>query len=101
MNAAAWLRALQLLLRLIGYINAEHAAAKGFTHHGEYFGLPIWMKGAEAPEIACKWPPLDWLIPVVVWIEGALRSMFFPEQEPCIQILQGAPIRPVPGAQQS
>jgi hypothetical protein len=87
----------RMALGLVGYIPAAQALAQGFTHHGKYFGLPIWLTAEEGPAIACKWAPLEHLLPVVMWIEGTLRELFFPEREPAFQILQGPAIKR-PGA---
>lgn len=85
------------LLGVLGYISEARALAGGYTHHGKYFGLPIWMSGGECPNIAAKWAALDWLFPVIVWIEQTLRELFFPDRGPGFQIWMGPPIKP-PGA---
>ncbi|NNN24367.1 hypothetical protein [Pseudomonas nitroreducens] len=59
---------------LLGYTTAHEAKALGCTHHGSYYGIPIWMGDvdSEAPLAFAKWAPLDLLIPVAACIEGLL-----------------------------
>jgi hypothetical protein len=94
MNAAAAVRLLQLVFRLIGYVSAAKAAADGYTHHGKYCGLPIWIKAAQEPEIAFKWAPLDHVIKAIVWIDQTVRELQFPDAKPGFDIWQGPPIAP-------
>jgi hypothetical protein len=79
---------------LLGYMTARRALADGFTHHGRYFGIPVWMGDIEdaGPTVAAKWAPLDFLIVLVHHIEGALASWMFPDAEPMFQFLLGPAI---------
>lgn len=59
---------------MLGYTTALEAIALGCTHHGSYYGIPIWLGDidGEAPLAFAKWAPLDLLIPVFSCIEGLL-----------------------------
>lgn len=76
---------------MLGYLPATEAKAQGFTHHGKYFGIPVWLgdPDSEAPMVAAKWAPLEFAITVASHIEGTLLWLFFPEREPAFQLLVG------------
>jgi hypothetical protein len=74
------------LLSSIGYIAPAQALAKGFTHHGKYYGIPIWI-APENPDcpVVCKWAPMELLFSAAMFIEQTLRPMMFPDEEPVFQ----------------
>lgn len=79
---------------MLGYMNAKAAIAKGFTHHGKYYGVPVWLApdDPEFPVIA-KWSPLEVAISAAVFIEQTIRPVIFPNDEPCFQFEIGTPIK--------
>lgn len=79
---------------MFGYMNATEAKAQGFTHHGKYFGIPIWIENPhrEGCMVAAKWAPMDYLFDLFTVIEGVLLSVFFPDREPAFQLRVGARI---------
>lgn len=81
---------------MLGYMNESEALKNGFTHHGKYFGIPVWID--PDPEkgflVATKWAPMEYLMTVFHHIEGVLRSTFFPNDEPVFQFLLGEEIKP-------
>lgn len=81
-------------LSLIGYITEREAAEHGFTHHASYYGLPVWIGDldTEAPMVATKWAPAEWLMSAMHVIEGLMLTVFFPEREPSFMFKVGAPI---------
>lgn len=78
---------------MLGYMTAKEARSLGFTHHGKYFGIPIWV-APESPDfpVATKWAPMEYLMTTAHYVEGFLRSVFYPEAEPAFQFLVGPPI---------
>lgn len=83
-------------MKLPGYMTAEEALAQGFTHHGKYFGIPVWIGHPEDTAggmlVATKWAPMEYAMSVAHVVEGLLRGMFYPDEEPSFQFLVGARI---------
>lgn len=78
---------------MLGYMTVKEAKANGFTHHGSYFGIPVWIGDPEREfMVATKWAPLELAMTAAHYIEGFLLSMFFPEREPGFQFFVGDPI---------
>jgi hypothetical protein len=77
---------------MLGYMTKREAKVCGFTHHGSYFGIPLWMTDEEEPMVATKfewmWPLMD----VFHVIEGFLQSVFYPDNEPCFMFRIGKEI---------
>ncbi len=66
---------------VLGYINAKEAVKRGFTNHGKYYGIPVYIRDDIEFEVTAKWVPLDILIELVTYIEMIIASIFFPERE--------------------
>lgn len=66
---------------MLGYMTESKAKSFGFTHHGEYYGIPIWMTTSEQPMIAAKWVPFEFLMTLFHWVEGAVQASC--DMEPC------------------
>lgn len=66
---------------MLGYTTAKQALAEGFTHHGYYYGIPVWLSedGKDALYVGAKWYPLEFLIHVFHYIEGFIQ--FITRQE--------------------
>lgn len=80
---------------MLGYMTKREAIANGFTHHGKYFGIPVWLAPENASfPVATKWAPLEFLMPLVHWIEGTMVGLFYPDSEPAFQFLVGPAIDP-------
>ena len=79
---------------MMGYMTAKEAKARGFTNHGKYFGLPIWIGdvASDAPIVAAKFAPLEFLLDAWPYINGFLQGLFFPDDEPMFRFLVGKPI---------
>lgn len=82
------------LLMLLGYMTACEALREGFTHHGSYYGIPVWVAegGPDGLMVATKWAPLEYVMTVFHYIEGLLRSVFDPDDVPTFQFMVGKPI---------
>lgn len=79
---------------MLGYITARKALEIGMTHHGSYYGIPIWMSLYDPElQITAKWKPLDWLIPVISGCENLIRPLVFPDDAPCFQLKVGEKIK--------
>ncbi len=55
---------------MIGYMTKKEALAIGFTHHGSYYGIPIWISDETYPMVAAKWAPMEFLISTFHVLEG-------------------------------
>jgi hypothetical protein len=65
----------------------KQALKNGFTHHGRYFGIPIYITDEECPMVCATWAPCEFLIDIAHIIEGILHSIFWPNEQPCFQFL--------------
>ena len=77
---------------MLGYMTAKEAVANGFTHHGKYFGIPVWVAPDKDFMVATKWAPMEYVMTVAHVIEGFLRSVLQPDDEPVFQFLLGPEI---------
>lgn len=70
---------------MLGYMTEREAANHGLTHHGSYYGIPLWMGDidSEAPLMFAKWAPLDFMIEVFSLVEGLLFPLVHgPDAQP-------------------
>ena len=79
---------------MFGFISRQQALAEGFTHHGSYYGIPIWITEAEEPMVCAKWMFGEWLITVAAHIEGFIYVAFMPGVEPMFTFLYKGKIIP-------
>lgn len=77
---------------MFGYMTEKEAIAHGFTHHGKYFGIPIWVAPDTDFMVATKWAPMEHVMTVAHYIEGFLRAVFHPGEEPVFQFSLGKEI---------
>lgn len=69
-----------------GFITKQKAIEYGFTHHAKYFGIPCFVSDeGEGMMVAAKWIPLEFVFSAFMHIEGFLRDVFYPEDEPGFQ----------------
>lgn len=80
---------------MLGYTTRKKALAAGMTHHGSYFGIPVWS-APDHPDflVFAKWRPFDYVMSVFHYIEGFMRDILFPDDEPCFQFKIGSRIKP-------
>ena len=81
---------------MLGYMTKQQAMAHGLTHHGSYYGIPLWVKPGARFMVATKWAPFEYLMTLFQYIEGALGGTFFPENEPAFMFKVGSKIEPAP-----
>ena len=61
---------------MLGYTTAKQAKAEGFTHHGSYFGIPVWIGDPHGEMlVGTKWAPMDWVMDLASYIEAAIHDM--------------------------
>ena len=60
---------------MIGYVTEKEAAREGFTHHGSYYGIPLWM-GDPYGEcmVLTKWAPMEFVMTCFHYIEGFMND---------------------------
>lgn len=80
------------LAKLIGYMTEKEAIENGMTHHGYYYGIPLWIAPDKDFLTATKWAPLEIMMTVFHIAEGALQSIFFPDRERGFMFLLGPKI---------
>ena len=78
---------------MLGYMTAKKAKAEGFSHHGKYYGIPVWIGDVHGDfVVATKWEPFEPLMTLFTYIEGFLRAIMFPNEEPVFQFQIGKEI---------
>lgn len=82
-------------MKIPGYMTAKEAKAEGFTHHGNYYGIPIWIGYVDTatPMVATKHAALEPLMTLFHMIEGLVGGLFL-NREPAFLFQVGAPIDP-------
>ena len=70
-----------------GTTSAREALDEGFTHHGKFCQIPVWMN--DGGMVTAKWNPLNLIIPYVAVIQVFLFRLRFPEEEPRFVFLKG------------
>lgn len=76
------------------YMTQEQAILNGFTHHGSYYGIPLWL-APDHPDfpVSTKWEPMECVMTLFHYIEGFTRPILFPDDEPCFQFKIRRPIK--------
>lgn len=78
---------------IFGYMTAAEAVDEGFTHHGSYYGLPIWWGEMDGcPLVAVKWQPANFLMDWLQELEMLLAPIARPGVEPFFLFKVGKPI---------
>lgn len=79
---------------MFGYMSKTEALEHGFQYHGSYFGIPVWI-GDPAGEmlVATKWAPMEYVMTAFHYVEGFMRSVLLPSDEPVFQFKILAPIQ--------
>ena len=64
------------------YISERQAKKLGFTHHGSYYGLPVWIgfDGMGELSAGCKVPMCDFIMTLFHHIEGFMNYTMGREQ---------------------
>lgn len=64
-------------MKFPGHMTAAEALAHGFTHHGKYHGIPVWLSPASPSfQVATKWAPMEALMTVVTTLEAVFSDAF-------------------------
>ena len=82
---------------MLGYMTEKEAVSHGFTHHGNYYGIPIWVAPERGFMVATKWAPMEYVMTAAHYIEAFLRSVFYPDDEPTFQFSLGEEIKQTGG----
>lgn len=62
---------------MLGYMTKKQALKNGYTHHGSYYGIPLWMGdlNTDCPMVSAKFEPLEWFVmPLVTFIEQLVND---------------------------
>lgn len=79
---------------MLGYMTQDEALSHGLTHHGRYYGIPIWIGDPYGEfRIAVKWVPLDPLLTLFTYIEAALNQIWYPDREGTFMFFVGKEIK--------
>ena len=81
-------------MNIFGYMNAKQALAAGFTHHGKYYGIPLWITDPDddndGPMVATKFVWMEPLMSLWHHVEQTLWSLR--GEDPGFMFMIGAPI---------
>lgn len=77
---------------MLGYMSEKQALKNGFTHHGKYFGIPVWVAPEKEFMVATKWAPMEYVMAAMHPVEQFMRSVLHPEDEPVFQFMLGRKI---------
>ena len=79
---------------MCGFVTEQEAAEKGFTHHGKYYGLPVWIApdGPDGAVVEPKCRIFGWMIGAICYLEIIFRIIMYPRHEPVFQITTIKPI---------
>lgn len=78
---------------MLGYMTEKEAAEEGFTHHGSYYGLPIWCALEEdglGVRMITKWWPVMALFYLFFAIEQFIN--YYSDNAPSIRFEFKEPI---------
>lgn len=53
----------------LGFMTKHEALSEGFTHHGSYYGIPLWMTETDEPMICPKHILLEPVMDLFIAIE--------------------------------
>lgn len=70
------------IAKMLGYMSADDARAYGFTHHGKYYGIPLWIAPHAGFMVATKWALMEVVMTVAHYVEGFLQQLFWPNDMP-------------------
>jgi len=82
---------------MLGYMTKKTALGHGFTHHGSYYGIPIWIGNfdSECPVVSAKAVWLDPVMDLFSYVESVVRSVAYPDREPSFCFRVGKAIDPI------
>jgi len=74
---------------MLGWMTESDALAEGFTHHGSYFGIPVYVGNVDSEDfmVAAKHAWLEPLMTLFHHLEGIIAGVMYPEDEPVFQFL--------------
>ena len=87
MNWKAW------VCSFMGYTTEEAARSDGYSHHGYYYGIPIYIADPHSDcRVEPKWSPMTLLMSVFIEFEHWSYVLFFPDEKPAFRIALGKSI---------
>ncbi|MGY3961417.1 hypothetical protein [Aeromonas popoffii] len=73
-------------IELLGFMTEQKAKELGFTHHGSYFGVPVYIGDPYGQcMVTTKHPILDPLFDLMGVLEGIFRPLIHPENPAVFQ----------------
>ncbi len=66
---------------MLGYMSKKKAIEEGFTNHGKYYGIPVYIRNDVEFEVNAKWYPMNYLVEFLAYLEMLLGPYVRPEQE--------------------
>ena len=78
---------------MLGHLSASKAKKLGFTHHGSYYGISLWIGDPEGNcLVGVKWAPLNLVMDLFHGVEDLVRAIRFPDSLPDFQFSIGEEI---------
>ena len=75
------------LYNTIGWVTKEAAKKEGFTNHGSYYGIPLYIGGAEDDMcIVTKHIAFEWLVDIADFIESLCYDIVGAERMFCFTV---------------
>ena len=64
------------ILDALGYVTAKKAVELGFTHDGDYYGIPCWIGDVDGDfHVMTKWYPMELIMTMANYIEQLSNDM--------------------------
>jgi len=61
---------------ILGYVKESTAKDYGFTNHGSYYGIPLYIStDPDFAVVAIKWTPLEYIMPVLHKVDWFFRRL--------------------------
>lgn len=57
------------------YTTEKKAKQYGFTHHGRYYGVPVWIALSDEPTVTAKFAPFNYLVELFSYMEELLSPL--------------------------
>jgi hypothetical protein len=79
---------------MLGYITVKKAKELGFTHHGSYYGVPVYIGDPSGEfKVQTKHVALDIVFDFFSALEGTFRPLVYPDNPDLFQFKLGEELK--------